>query len=115
MKLKKLSLQKDTLLPLDAADAMNIAGGMLPVSSAPPLAAGVNACQSAVCTDVGPRCGTGTATCATCATNCGTCATCATNCGTCGTCATNCGCPPVTHLSDCRCPGTLALRNTCLC
>ncbi|HZU54054.1 MAG TPA: hypothetical protein VFF77_09185 [Holophagaceae bacterium] len=106
MKLKKLSLQKDTLLPLDAAETVNIAAGMLPISSAIPLAAGYNACYSNPCaTDA---CTVGCATAATCATNCNCTGTCATvNCT--GTCV-NCN---ATRLAVCG--ASMAVRNTCYC
>lgn len=113
MKMKKLSLQKDTLLPLDAAATANIAGG-LPVSSAIPLQAGYNACQEPtnLCTNncTGACATQGQATCATCGQ--ATCATC--NQATCNTCATNCGCSAATCRTDCICP-SMAIRASCYC
>jgi hypothetical protein len=89
MSMKKLSLKKETLLPMNDDQAQTIAGGLPIGTSVQPAANGALICGGTfdTCrTDCSPCGGT-----ATCATNCGTCATCATNCGTCGTCATNCG------------------------
>ena len=119
MKIKKLSLQKDTLLPLNSAEAMNVAGG-LPVSTLPQLVGGCTATDVACPTN---RCTAATcATCATCAgqATCATCnqATCATcnqatcqTCNTCNTCHTLNG----TCRTDCICPSAMALVNTCTC
>lgn len=109
MKMKKLSLQKDTLLPLDDAASANIAGG-LPLSTAIPLQAGYNPCQEPtnLCTHNCSNACTGA-----CATQGqATCATC--NQATCNTCATNCGCSAATCRTDCVCP-SMAVRNTCYC
>lgn len=115
MKIKKLSLQKDTLLPLDSAEAVNIAGGM-PVSTYIPLN-GAALCQTGACTDACPSAAGTCATCNTCAGQ-ATCATCGqATCATCNqaTCNT-CGCPAtnLTCRTDCRCI-SLAIQNTCLC
>lgn len=111
MKLKKLSLQKDTLLPLGADAAANIAGGM-PLSSAIPFQAGYNACQTGACTDACTGACSNACT-GACATNGqATCATC--NQATCATCATNCGCSAATCRTDCVCP-SVAVRATCYC
>lgn len=124
MKLKKLSLEKETLLPLNEVEAVNIAGG-IPVSGTIPALAHANVCNpSDPCTTTTRTANTACnqATCATCATNCGTCATCATNCGTCATCG--CTHTNATCASDCRCPSGVipaqhglggAVANTCYC
>jgi len=118
MKIKKLSLQKETLLPLDSAEAANIAGGMVPVSTYIPLA-GLAACQTGACTDACPSAAGTCATCNTCAgqATCATCgqATCATcNQATCNTCVTN-ACTNLTCRTDCRCPVSYAVQATCYC
>ncbi len=122
MSMKKLSLKKETLLPMNDDQAQTIAGGILGTS--PPFAGAIGICGGTIdtcksdclpCTTV--TAATNCGTCATCATHCGTCATCATNCGTCATCATNCGTCACTRTvdtcrTDCVCPtGPLPLKN----
>jgi hypothetical protein len=111
MSMKKLSLKKETLLPMNDDQAQTIAGGIIFSNTCTPANGAAAICSGLRCSD---PCKTDfcTNTCNTCATNCGTCATCATcatNCGTCGTCATNCNCGTVaktcdTCRTDCVCP-----------
>lgn len=89
MSLKKLSLKKETLLPMNDDQAQTVAGG-LPITITIPQVAGAAACGGTIrglacsnpCqTDSGATC-----------VSCATCSTCV-SCNTCNTCATNCACP----------------------
>lgn len=113
MSLKKLSLKKETLLPMNDDQAQTVAGG-IQATIIPANAAGAPAiCGGTVGRACSDPC-TGATNCGTCATNCGTCATCATCATNCGTCATNCGCTQPTAVprvctdatckTDCICP-----------
>lgn len=106
MPIKKLSLKKETLLPMEDHQAQTIAGG-LAVSMAQ-VAGGAGAicggtiggrcsdpCKTDGCTQLSCyTCNTCVTLCTTDISNCNTCQSCA-SCATCDTCRTDCVCPSV--------------------